>query len=75
MNKTQWKGIICFLSLPALVFAITSVSYMTPIIATPMSMYAEYEMVIAMKGIEYSLLAWICFLAMGISFICLLGEE
>ena len=63
MNKKQWKGIIGFLSLPTVVFAITSLFY---------SSFAcsEDDTLIAMKAMEYSLLTWICLIFMGICFIC-----
>lgn len=68
MNKNQWKGIIVFLSIPTVVFAITSIFY---------SSFAcsEGDMLTAMKAVEYSLLTWICLMVMGICFICWLLEE
>ena len=68
MNKKQWKGIIVFLSLPTVVFAITSIFY---------SSFAcsEDNTLIAMKAMEYSLLTWICLIFMGICFICWILED
>jgi hypothetical protein len=68
MNKKQWKGIIGFLSLPTVVFAITSLFYRS-------FAYGEDDMLIAMKAMEYSLLTWICLMVIGICFICRLLEE
>jgi hypothetical protein len=68
MNKKQWKGIIGFLSLLTVVFAITSLFY---------SSFAcsEGDILIALKAMEYSLLTWICLAVIGICFICWILEE
>lgn len=68
MNKKQWKGIIVFLSLPTVVFAITSIFY---------SSFAcsEDDMLIAIKAMEYSLLTWIGLIVIGICFICWILED
>ena len=68
MNKKQWKGIIVFLSLPTVVFAITSIFY---------SSFAcsGGDVLIALKAMEYSLLTWICLIFIGICFICWILED
>jgi hypothetical protein len=68
MNKKQWKGIIAFLSIPTVLFAITSIFY---------SSFAcsDGDMLAALKAIEYSLLTWICLIVICICFICWLLEE
>ena len=63
MNKKQWIGIIVFLSIPTVLFAITS-SYYTSFACS------EDDMLIAMKAMEYSLLTWIGLIVIGICFIC-----
>jgi len=68
MNKKQWKGIIGILSLPTVVFTITSNLYRS-------FGFGEGDMQAAMKAMEYSLLTWICLIVIGICFICWLLEE
>jgi len=68
MRRSQWRGIIIFLSLPTVVFAITSLFYRSVA-------YNNENIGISMKAMEYSLLTWMGLIIIGISFICWLLEE
>ncbi len=68
MNKKQWKGIIVFLSIPTVVFALTSIFYNS-------FAYGEDDLLMALKAIEYSLLTWICLIVICLCLICWALEE